>query len=204
MTRISNRQVVENSQSEITRSSNRPIKSRAVHQRRFLFCYSSLPLQGSFDGDSFFSASAPRLASPFLPSSLLFLYQLLFQVKYDVFLHWLTSLRGSFLSFVREQLVVIHYMDVVRQRWNTRPLTEVSLMFLFLVLVWSYIYLDWHYFEERKKLLGQSNTLRATTFTFLNYDISRWPERQLRWTTRTILLRPILLKCQVVTKISSR
>lgn len=136
MTRISNRQVVENSQSEITRSSNRPIKSRAVHQRRFLFCYSSLPLQGSFDGDSFFSASAPRLASPFLPSSLLFLYQLLFQVKYDVFLHWLTSVRGSFLSFVREQLVVIHYMDVVRQRWNTRPLTEVSLMFLFLVLVW--------------------------------------------------------------------
>lgn len=69
MTRISNRQVVENSQSEITRSSNRPIKSRAVHQRRFLFCYSSLPLQGSFDGDSFFSASAPRLASPFLPFS---------------------------------------------------------------------------------------------------------------------------------------
>lgn len=48
--------------------------------------------------------------------SLLFLYQLLFQVKYDVFLHWLTSVRGSFLSFVREQLVVIHYMDVVRQR----------------------------------------------------------------------------------------
>lgn len=135
MTRISNRQVVENSQSEITRSSNRPIKSRAVHQRRFLFCYSSLPLQGSFDGDSFLVLLRQGLLLLSYPS-LLFLYQLLFQVKYDVFLHWLTSVRGSFLSFVREQLVVIHYMDVVRQRWNTRPLTEVSLMFLFLVLVW--------------------------------------------------------------------
>ena len=31
--------------------------------KEILLCYFSSPLQGSFDGDSFFSASAPRLAS---------------------------------------------------------------------------------------------------------------------------------------------
>jgi hypothetical protein len=31
--------------------------------KKFFFSYFSSPLQGSFDGGSFFSASAPRLAS---------------------------------------------------------------------------------------------------------------------------------------------
>ena len=45
----------------------------------------SSPLQGSFDGGSFFSASAPRLASTLSTSPLLLLFKLLIQVLCQVF-----------------------------------------------------------------------------------------------------------------------
>ena len=62
----------------------RPIRKSAACQRIFAGYFTS-PLQGSFDGDSFFSASAPRLASTFYLSYAFCFPNRCFQVQCKVF-----------------------------------------------------------------------------------------------------------------------